>query len=305
MAAFCVACEKVIEPKNLPQQDPRMVLNSIVNSGENIRVNLSVSRSVLSGKDYKYIDNGACELYEDDVYIENLTHTVKGNYVSLLTAKPGRKYSVKASAAGYPGVSAGTTLLPDIIMSAIERYDTVNSVYYLNHLSGGSPFLDGTTKYTFKITDDLSRKNYYSIEPVVLFFDKTGKAIIDTNFKATISDLGDSGPLGNGVTSANSLDIDDLTLVNGKEIQVNIGVSIGYGFYNTGDVDSIEVFLKVHNLSDDLYKYKETINKQYYLGPNLFAEPVLVYSNVSNGMGIFAGDNLKTLRVYKGKPKDR
>lgn len=43
------------------------------------------------------------------------------------------------------------------------------------------------------------------------------------------------------------------------------------------------------SLSDDLYRYAQTAPEQALFGDNPFAEPLRVHSNMSNGLGIFAG----------------
>ncbi len=56
------------------------------------------------------------------------------------------------------------------------------------------------------------------------------------------------------------------------------------------DIDSIVLF---HRANEDLAKYIISLNKQYSSReindlPNPFREPVIVYSNIINGVGIFA-----------------
>lgn len=43
------------------------------------------------------------------------------------------------------------------------------------------------------------------------------------------------------------------------------------------------------SLSDDLYRYAQTAPQQALFGDNPFAEPLRVHSNMSNGLGVFAG----------------
>ena len=43
------------------------------------------------------------------------------------------------------------------------------------------------------------------------------------------------------------------------------------------------------SLSDDLYRYAQTAPEQALFGDNPFAKPLRVHSNMSNGLGVFAG----------------
>jgi len=60
-----------------------------------------------------------------------------------------------------------------------------------------------------------------------------------------------------------------------------------------------EVYLTVSNTSEDLYKYNTTLRNQLYTGVSLFAEPVLVFNNVKNGMGIVGSMYSTTFFLYK------
>src|SRR4051812_25691540 len=100
-----ISCRKVIEPKDLPKQDPRLVLNCILYPDSLVSANISLSKSILTSKEYQYISDAACDLYENDSYIETLTSLGSGKYRSKLTAKANTNYSIKVAASGYAGVS--------------------------------------------------------------------------------------------------------------------------------------------------------------------------------------------------------
>jgi hypothetical protein len=54
--------------------------------------------------------------------------------------------------------------------------------------------------------------------------------------------------------------------------------------------------LEIYKLSNDLYKYIKSVNKQQQVGDNPFSEPVFVYTNIKNGLGIFAGYSVVSYR---------
>src|SRR5438045_1388231 len=74
------SCEKVIEPKNLPEQDPRIVLNSILMAGDKVSTEISASKSIISGKPYKFINNATCVLYVNGNLTETLPFVKNGVY---------------------------------------------------------------------------------------------------------------------------------------------------------------------------------------------------------------------------------
>src|SRR5688572_25801801 len=137
LAALLVCgCEKVIEPKELPEQDPRLVVNSILYADSNVRVNITSSKSILSGKAYKVLDNAICKLFEDDNFVEQLSNNKNGNYNSAYLAKADKKYSLQVHADGFVDVE-GSAHLPQAVKGMrFERYDTINNTFTRSN-SGG------------------------------------------------------------------------------------------------------------------------------------------------------------------------
>lgn len=299
------ACtERVIEPNELPEQDPRLVLNSILYSGEYITANISLSKSILSGKPYKTIDNAVCHVYENGSFIGTLTSAGKGYYTSTLTPQTGKTYELKVTASGYEGVSASTTIPDTMSITNVQRYDTINYNIFLGTGSTGTVIapegLYGTLKYKFKIIDDPKIKNYYSIRPVVLLYDTGNVAnIVPPENIYIYSNSNNNDVTNSNVGSGSTYEVDDQDVVNGSEITLDVTISfsqnIGYNFH----LKNISMLLYAENLSPEYYKYLVTLKNQVYNGANFFAEPTQIYSNVSNKMGIVAGANAGTVvKIY-------
>lgn len=297
-----LSCQKVIEPKDLPEQDPRIVVNCILNTDENIHANISMSKSILSGKDYKYINNAICELYEDGVYIQNLVFTSNGDYAAPVFPKNNKQYTLKVSATGFESVNATTLIPPTFSAKPLETYDTVSSYYSRSRYgSGGESYINGETKYRVRLIDEPNVKNHYSIVPWVVLLDSLDQPL-NYSVSITVVDYTSSRILGGETYYSGSIDIDDKTVVNGQEIVANIGVQIYVNENsNTKPVKNVQVFLQFQSVSEDYYKYKQTLLNQATMGVNLFAEPVLVYNNINNGMGILAGMTTTFVPAYSGK----
>lgn len=297
-----ISCQKVIDPGDLPQQDARIVVNSILISDSFIVAGISSSKGILSGKAYKYLDNAFCGLYENDVFIKNLIYAGNGNYTSAVLAKANTKYTLKVAALGYKDVEGSTVLPGGVTVTGITRYDTTTSNYAINDSVNNAGGVAGTTKYRFSIIDDLSRKNYYSIHPRILLFDSLGAQIDSKNALVTIYNNVVAGSIfsnnsGNGMT----IDIDDQTIVNGKEIQLDVAIGLDFAISNYTRIKKVSVILDIYNLNEDYYKYKTTLNDQTNSG-GIFSEPVRIYSNMSSAMGIIAGASVSTFSAYSGAP---
>ncbi len=284
-----LSCEKVIEAKDLPEQDSRIVLNSLLFSEDLITANITASRGILSNKAFKDLDKAVCQVFENDAYLGNLINIQNGNFTSFFTAKVNNKYRLIVSASGYSSVTATTIIPPSVKYTNLERYDTLNYNYRLNQYSPTEKWVGGTSKFKLKILDDLSAKNFYSIKPIVILTDSLGNTIENDGY--SIKNNNDENSY-----DSNSFEIDDLTKVNGNQMPLDFDVTF---YYNIPEnLKSIRVYLEVSNLTEEYYKYKITLKKQAEAGGGFFSEPVLVYSNVINGLGILGGSSLTRLRIY-------
>jgi hypothetical protein len=59
-----------------------------------------------------------------------------------------------------------------------------------------------------------------------------------------------------------------------------------------------EYWLEVTGMSEDYYKYQKTYIKQVETKDNPFASVIEVYSNITNGVGIFAGYNRQMIHLH-------
>lgn len=295
------SCEKVIEAKDLPQQDPMLVVNSLIDENSNVYLKISSSKSILSGKDYKMVNDAVCDLYEDDVFLASVNTGLNGFYLFGVTPKANKKYSVHIGATGFKSVSATTSIPENIVATTIERYDTTNSTYKYSDYgpnSGLSKTFGGLGKFRFSIIDNINIKNYYGIHPVVILYDSTGQA---TKVEQAYTNSNITGGIDNGTAYyGQSLVLTDETIVNGKEVQADISVSFTYQFDKDPDykIHRMEIYLELSNQSEEYFKYQKTLNEQAGVGASFFAEPVLVYNNITNGAGIFAGSSKTLVKIY-------
>ena len=64
-----------------------------------------------------------------------------------------------------------------------------------------------------------------------------------------------------------------------------ISVELDQIYFDTGKT----MIVILSTLSEDFYRYKKTFRAQQVNGDNPFAQPAQIYTNVQNGLGIFAG----------------
>jgi len=69
-----------------------------------------------------------------------------------------------------------------------------------------------------------------------------------------------------------------------KDSSYNIEVIGG----NLNDTSNVDIKVKVSTISRDKYFYSQSLYAYENASGNPFAEPVIVYTNVENGQGIFS-----------------
>ena len=62
-------------------------------------------------------------------------------------------------------------------------------------------------------------------------------------------------------------------------------------------LDTTKLYICLHNLSDDLYKYHSSFAVKLQNENNLYSEPSSVYSNIENGFGIVGGENIELKNI--------
>lgn len=290
--AFAGACRKEIENPKLPSQEPVLVVNSVIDAGQLISVEITKSRSSLSGKPYPTVSNATCKLYENGIYKEQLSFSSDSVYTSGLTAKAGNSYKIEVTADKH--AEAATTVPLPVQVNDLYMNDSSQS-YGNNYYC--------PTGFYLSFNDDPGKANFYMLNAYRVKVDSTGNSLIqqltiglkevDDNTDADISFIG--GTNLNSYYGSGYLFSDKL--INGKKFEQSVEL---YGqCYGEGKQgDSLAFYVELIGVSEELYKYKTTADMQLYAEDGFFSEPVRVYSNVSNGLGIVGSKNLYSKKIH-------
>lgn len=232
-------------------------------------------------------------LYEDGVFFDSLQSesvnrqcewpfdTVMYFYVSLKKTNLGSNYRLEVSCPGYPSVSA-ETILPPIVQ--IIRADT-SSIHFTGLELDQTPMDYTSYSLGYYFNDPADKTNYYMvaenyslpIDSLYRFYHLKYSSLFDNNdFDVNSEDSN----LGYRFFSDRFIDGTE----NGFEY-----------FYGSSDPSGWDsrllepIGVRLYSLSVDYYGYLKS--KLAYIeaehDPN--SEPVIMYSNVQGGYGIFAG----------------
>ena len=311
-AVFALAgCEKVID-FDPGEVEPYVVMVSRPESDSLVNVYLTQSRFFLDNS-FAYYDR---DRDNRQTYITDATVTlwVAGNsYSGVLQQKgnkqyyqfgvrpqPGDSLYIEATVPGHDGkVSSGTRIptLPDFELVELSELPD-----------------DGGYKLRFKLKSGQARE-YYSVSlqtwGEVSYYDSvTGSYITEIDSTGENSHhyyFNVNDPIVNNMDVTTAFDGDDGSfhgsemlfsneLFSNGELEFTMEFDQGYRPYLETYVEDLPIYLVVTKLTPELYKYKMTLRAQDN-SDDLFGEPVQVFSNISGGIGIFAGSSQKRLRM--------
>tara|TARA_B110000046_G_scaffold101001_1_gene108453 strand:+ start:16972 stop:17883 length:912 start_codon:yes stop_codon:yes gene_type:complete len=270
---------------------PRIVVNSLFTNDSVWAANISRSVGVLDTISYTSIDNASVVIYDGNAnLVTTLTHQGDGLYTSLNGASPlaNESYTIEVIAPGYTTVNA-TNAIPAAV--PIYEIDTVSSTN-----NNDQTILETTINFQ----DPPEADNYYMVEVLVkgTWIDEWEEDTIEFREPLEIScnDLNIET-----INSFNSGGFENTYLYimlkdqnfNGEDY------SLTFSVINYAELKDMELFgeIRLVNTSEAYFNYLKSFNMYQNTINNPFATPVQVYSNVNNGMGIFAGGTLTSWDV--------
>jgi len=281
---FLTNCTKQIE---FDAQDiaPRIVINSLFTNDSLWAANISRSVGVLESTSYTSINDADVSIFDGNgVEVTTLTNQGDGLYTSPTDAMPiaDELYTIEVSAPGYTPVSA-TNRIPAAVQ--INSIDTVSSTN-----SDGQTILETTINFQ----DPPANANYYMVEVLVkgtwisweedtIEFREPLEISCDDINVETVNRF-----------SFDGFDNTYLYLMLKDENFDGEDYALTFSVINYAELKDLELFgeIRLVNTSEAYFNYLKSFNMYQRASGNPFATPVQVYSNVENGMGIFAGGTL-------------
>ena len=264
LGLFFYSCEKTADNVNIPDIDPKIVTQSFLTENEDsIIVYVSWSTPIYGTSSYGFND-----IEDANVKITNNGNTIKLNYkanntsmyekngyyigaASSLNMKAGETYTLDISEPKGNHITAETTIpeKPNYTLN-LSRIDSTKSDW--------SQY-EYTYQYTYNfIGNNSGDVNYYTIK-------KMGYS----NFYG-----------GGGKDSA----VFNFIYQGSRYIKVKKGESISLICNSYYPLDSAKVY--IFNTDKSYYEYHKSIELNRG-GDNPFSEPVIIYSNIKNGLGVF------------------
>lgn len=260
------SCIDDVDDVNLPEVDPKLVVQSFISPGDSIIVSVMASRPI----NYNVPVTGGWDSNNFDI-VSDATVTIRNNQTNtdavisfdqqsgkykigqdVFPILSGVDYSLSVSAPRFKSVAANTRVpeyLPNI--SPIE-FDTLTN----------NEYGDQTIVVSGRISDIPNQENYYSVMMYQLStynWDGYTETYLDFDSKDIVSDRGKDGE--------------------------EIGFKIEYWNYFS---ENRKVHFFIHATDEHYYRFFNSLEKVEDFESNPFAESSILYSNVEGGLGVFA-----------------
>lgn len=286
------ACEKTVKI-DIPQKEPKLVINSLLVKDDLFSVSAGRSRGVLSPVSYSsslaeqyVVKTAAVVVFENGIAIDTLVYQ-PGDFVYRTVrnkrVRAGNVYTIAVSAAGFATAQASSRVPSQSVITGLQRVR--------NSRTSSSGIQQD--ELTIKFNDPAGEKNYYLVQvwgPT--FGNPFGNRIYCVS--TTDKDVEEIGDNTDPLDPDNCYDGGLLLLrddnFNGGLKQLRLFVnSTELGEYSDPVTNrTYRPYIKVYRITEDEFKYNKSNNVYNYSVDNPFAEPVNVYSNVKNGFGIFS-----------------
>jgi len=291
------SCYKEINLSNENNTD--IVVSAFIAKDSLIKVILQKTMPVNSASQKVYITDATIKLYEDEIEVDNLTlfnstYEINGlirrtyYYVSdKITAKTGKTYRIEVITAEGKQITGKTSIPESVEITALDT--TFRYTVYLDE-----NYLDFERNFRIRFKDP-EGKNYYRLTAMERSCSIKGKDTICRRESSLDFFEQDSLLLYFGKdneneffsSASNNFMIFDDKTINGREYELKLSSTTELSNL-PHEGDFIQYVFELQSITKEGYSYLKAIDLQGQTG-GLMTEPVMPYTNINNGVGIFTG----------------
>lgn len=287
LAVLLAACETVVDVK-LPPHEAQLVAHSLFVPDSLWRVNVSTTAPTTGFQEPGFVDDATVEIWDGDRHVERLTPIGQGTYTSAANRPaPDKTYTLRVSAPAM-GSSEGTSAVP--LAARVTAFNQQN----IEEDTGGN-FGRRIMRIELTVDDPAGDRNYYGLQVLqhrLVVNSATGEvsSLPQTTFTFASNDpaLGEADVFDPEKKRYDEAIFSD-DLFDGRPHTLDFEIEYTVDLRDT-DVKIERSFVVLFMaVSADYFNYWKTAELQNTVGDNPFAEPVRVHSNMTGGLGIFAG----------------
>ncbi len=281
-----MSCELVVDV-DVPYEGDKIVLNAIQGPPGPWTVELTMSKYILDDRTANYdpITTADVTIYEEDGTSYSLTGV--GFYTIDKHPQEGSKYRIVARADGFRDVDAEMTV-PRVVKIIDVEWDSTGVVQKPPRPDLPPPFNFNSYRIPIKVTftDPPGVKNFYAI----MVYLHLVNSVTDPETQEIRKD---------SLTSVTRTWIDDpaIAIEDDRKMRFSDNAFEGTTYTanmiaqlrETSNQELYRVDVVLVSLSEEYFRYEESREVSTQNEGDPFAQPVQTYSNVNNGLGIFAG----------------
>jgi hypothetical protein len=276
------ACENPLDIP-LDDVDTKLTLNADVTINEPLRILVTQSKTPLSSGNYKVPKNAIVNLFKDGEYLETLlynpndTNKNYGVFKSIHQPVASSEYKIEVLYPGYEKLSV-TDRIPDAI-----KIQSLETTFYPEDYGQS-----GEATFNLNFQDDPKQEEFYLLYIFYQTLERTGSTGPDSlAYRYSTSNRSINIPE-TEQDYTGGLIFNDATFNGEKQtIQVNFSAQPAI-FFSSNQYKEVNLFFELRRISKNNYLYRKTYSRYVRGANNGFGEPVLVWTNVENGFGIFS-----------------
>lgn len=317
-----ISCTKTIDFEgDTPEQ--LLVMNSVLILDSVVKVHLSKSKFFLSNSSgFQNVGNAQVFLTLNDGPKVLLKYLQNGVYESSVKLKVNDFAMITATAPNLKSVSASETVLPQLTILSIDttqakQADTdfgYNQGNLYSQYGGDSiigHYYTRELRVKIKFQDNPNVQNFYCLNAYKLSTYAANKFSIGGQNIDSYSIKYDDVVFGNNSQENSTVDFEGSSnnnifsdeLINGKEYVLTFKTTVQINEYLLGKEpigenkqNALDLVIDFQQLSKGCYLYYKTVKAS---NPgDFFAEPVQIYNNIKDGLGIL-GSYSHSVKTYK------
>ncbi len=281
----CLGCETIIEI-NPPEYTPEPVATSFFSPDSVWSVTLHSSLGINAKGDTstEYITDASVRIMDGSNMIEALNYVGNGEYRANKGRLPASstKYTLHVDLPGATSIQATSTAPPPVPFSdySIEKV-------------GEGGFRDDTIYRLKAVFKDEPNPNFYQIG----IYQYVATDIDSLYYRKSVNELHPGWACGYVAAAETEIDIEDRGTTGCGDLDPIVVTDRNFdgGTYPWSATVEVserggrsELLLVLSSLSEEYFEYQRTLEHNLFLDP-LLDEPINVYSNVTGGLGVFAG----------------
>ena len=285
LSTIAFSCETTEKIDDFPLRPSKLVINCYFEADSLWEFQVSKSLSVLDNAPLKTIKNATIRLFQEGVLLDSINVMDDDGYYRSNENLPeeGKEFSIEVSSPDFKDVLNAKDIVPKkTSIAKVEVLLSDTSFYYYDEYNSWG-HVKGSFEITFSDQKDVS--NYYQLMAYYndsLFNYFEDGPVFSHVERRMISVSSEDISVENSTEYGNSILIND-HIYDGKNYTISID------FEDWSAKKGRDYYLELTSITREGFLYRKTIQEYDNSRNDPFSEPVIIYSNVNNGFGIFSG----------------